>query len=181
MGAMNAGPVSTVQDSVGLRAHIVPLLVDSLRNRHMPILSLSSHGSTPHERLLGHNPDVLSAWLELERAFFESPAFSADFREQVRRALAFGNRCEYCMHKAGPPDRSRADRRLQLALAFADMVSRDHRAIDPSQIAVLKADFTDAEIAELLAFACFISASQMFGALMGLRASDLPHVDSTTA
>jgi alkylhydroperoxidase family enzyme len=148
----------------------------------MPRLPLSSYGNTSHERLLGHNPAVLARWLELEAEFFSSPTFDATFREQVRRALAFGNKCEYCMAKAGPPDRVDEATRLGLATAFADAISRDHRSITEGQIAELRTVFADAEVAEFLAFASFITASQMFGALLGLQASDLasrPGVSST--
>jgi alkylhydroperoxidase family enzyme len=140
----------------------------------LPHITLSSTGNTAHERLLGHNPDVLAKWLALESSFFASPTFDSEFREQVRRSLAFGNECEYCMLKAGRPDVAQPDVRRGLAVAFADVVGRDHRTITASHIAVLRAEFDEAEIAELVAFVSFISASQMLGAMLGLRASDLP-------
>ena len=137
----------------------------------MPRIPLSSHGTTPHERLLGHNPGILEAWLALEAAFFQSPTFDDGLREQVRRALAFGNRCEYCMAKAGPPDRVQAVARTGLAVAFADIMGQDHRTVHEGQLAALRESFTDAEVAELIAFASFISAGQMFGAVLGLDAA----------
>lgn len=140
----------------------------------MPRIELSSVGNSPHERLLGHNPDVLSQWLALERTFFESGTFDAHLREQVRRALAFGNECEYCKAKAGPPDRSHAQERVSLATAFADLVGYNHRDVRSEHIAVLRESFTTEEIAELIAFVSFISAAQMFGSILGLTEKDLP-------
>ena len=140
----------------------------------MPRLELSQTGGTPHERLLGHNHDVLNKWLALETVFFSSPTFGPVLLEQVRRALAFGNQCEYCMAKAGPPDASAATARIGLATAFADIVGRNHREINEGHLSVLREEFTEREIAELTAFVCFISASQMFGAILGLSANELP-------
>jgi len=140
----------------------------------MPRLPLSAHGGTPFERLIGHNPAILEAWLKLEDAFFSSPTFTAQLREQVRRALAFGNRCEYCMARAGPPDRDGVQGDESLALAMADLIGQDHRQVLPEHVAMLAAEFGPAAAAELLAFASFISACQMFGAMNGLMAEDLP-------
>jgi alkylhydroperoxidase family enzyme len=140
----------------------------------MPRIELSPAGTSAHERLLGHNPEILKQWLELERAFFESTSFDAHLREQVRRTLAFGNECEYCKAKAGPPDRSHAQERVSLATAFADLVGRNHRDVSEAHIALLRTTFTTAEISELIAFACFITAAQMFGSILGLGERDLP-------
>lgn len=145
----------------------------------MPRLELSSVGNTPHERLLGHNPAVLDKWLELEQAFFTSSTFDAHLREQVRRALAFGNACEYCQAKAGPPDLTDADERVSLATAFADLVGQNHRDVSEAHIAILRSAFSTKEISELIAFACFISAAQMFGSILGLAEQDLPHSPPT--
>ena len=140
----------------------------------MPRISLSNHGSTPHERLIGHNPAILASWLQLEEALFTSPTFDASLREQMRRALAYGNRCEYCMAKGGRPDVSATDARMSLAVAFADVMGRDHRELGPGHLDVLRESFSEAEIAELVTFAAFIAASQMLGAVLGLNAADLP-------
>lgn len=139
-----------------------------------PRLALSAAGDTPFERLLGHNPEVLALWSALERALFTSPTFRSEFKEQVRRALAFGNRCEYCMAKAGPRDATPMARTEELALAIADQIGRDHRAVHQGNVEDLRRELGDAAAAELLALCCFVSASQMFGALTGLSAADLP-------
>lgn len=137
----------------------------------MSHLELSNYGSTPFERLLGHASGILDQWEKLEQAFFQSKTFDADFLEQVRRALAFNNQCQYCMAKSGPPDQNMDDTRLIEALRFANKFSISHESIDEKEIARLKNYFSEAEIVELTAFCGFISASQKFGAVLGLKAS----------
>jgi alkylhydroperoxidase family enzyme len=138
----------------------------------MSRISLSVNGSSPWERLLGHAPNILERWTELENAFFSSNTFTPELLEQVRRALAFGNGCEYCMAKAGRPDEVQPDPRTSLAVGFAQLFVRNHQDIDDSAFNVLKADFSEKEISELIAFMSFICASQMFGASLGLKPRD---------
>jgi alkylhydroperoxidase family enzyme len=135
----------------------------------MSLIPLSNCGSTPFERLLGHAPELLEQWGKLELAFFKSTTFHSDFLEQIRRALAFNNQCYYCMAKAGPPDQNTEDNRLILALRFANKFSISHTSIDEDELPQLKNYFSDAEIIELIAFCSFISASQRFGAVLGLK------------
>lgn len=94
----------------------------------MSFIQLSSHGTTPFERLLGHTPEILNQWGKLE----------ADFLEQVRRALAFNNQCHYCMPKAGPPEQDPQDERLIEALRFANLFSITHESADKNEITRLK-------------------------------------------
>ena len=136
----------------------------------MAFIQLSTYGSTPFERLLGHKPDLLDQWEKLELAFFQSTTFDAHFLEQVRRALAFNNQCQYCMAKAGGPDKNPQDTRLLEALRFANIFAISPADIDESEIIRLKNYFSEAELVELTAFCSFISASQKFGAVMGLKA-----------
>ncbi len=136
----------------------------------MSFIQLSTNGSTPFERLLGHKPDLLEQWAKLELVFFQSQTFDAHFLEQVRRALAFNNQCQYCMAKAGEPDQNPQDTRLIAALRFANTFAISHEAIDESEIGQLKNYFSETELVELTAFCSFISASQKFGAVMGLKA-----------
>lgn len=138
----------------------------------MSFIQLSNCGATPFERLLGHTPEILNQWGKLEATFFKSTAFNAHFLEQVRRALAFNNQCRYCMAKAGPPDQNPQDKRLIEALRFANLFSMDHASIDKNAIKQLKKYFSEAEIAELMAFCSFISAAQKFGAALGLEPMD---------
>ncbi|TAL59661.1 MAG: hypothetical protein EPN84_10790 [Legionella sp.] len=137
----------------------------------MSFIPLSDCGSTPFERLLGHAPNILDQWGKLEMVFFQSSTFSADFLEQVRRALAFHNQCQYCMAKAGPPLENPEEIRLAEALRFANQFAISHDSIDQSEIARLKQYFSEAELVELIAFSSFISASQKMGAVLGLEAA----------
>ena len=120
-------------------------------------------------KLLGHNPEILSAWRELERVVYRAGSLGPELKEQVRSALAFGNGCEYCQAFGTRPNGVQPDPRIALALAFTDMFLQDHTAIDDSAFAVLREEFTEAEISELVAFICFVSAGQRFGATMKLE------------
>ena len=137
----------------------------------MSYIQLSDYGKSPFERLLGHAPSILRQWDQLELAFFQSTTFDPHFLEQVRRALAYKNQCQYCMAKAGPPDENPENERLAAALRFANLFAIDHLSVGQDEVQGLKELFTDAEIIELIAFCAFISASQQFGAILGLGAA----------
>ncbi|WP_131794673.1 hypothetical protein [Fluoribacter gormanii] len=137
----------------------------------MSFIQLSEYGTSPFERLLGHAPEILDQWGKLEIVFLKSNTFNADFLEQVRRALAFNNQCQYCMAKAGPPDQNPQGDRLVEALRFANLFSIT-QSIDKNEILRLKKYFSEAEIAELIAFCSFISAAQKFGAALGLESRE---------
>jgi alkylhydroperoxidase family enzyme len=137
----------------------------------MSIIPLSNNGKTPFEKLLGHAPEILTPWGNLEASFFNQTTFDLDFLEQIRRALAYSNQCRYCMAKEGPPTENQNDIRLRVALRFANQFAISHLSIDASEINQLKEYFSDSEIVELVAFCSFISASQRFGAVLGLEQS----------
>lgn len=138
----------------------------------MSLIPLSNLGATPFERLIGHTPEVLSQWSQLENVFFQSETFSKHFLEQVRRTLAFESHCEYCMAKAGKPDDNIEDARLALALRFANIFAIDHKSINQNEINLLKRQFSDAEVSLLVAFCSFVSAAQRVGAALGLKAKE---------
>lgn len=135
----------------------------------MSLLPFSNIGNSPFERLLGHAPEILKNWSNLEVAFFKSQTFNEDFLEQIRRALAFDNLCQYCMAKAGPPEQHTNDIRLAIALRFANQFALDHKAISEEDIHQLKQVFSSSEISELISYCSFISAAQKFGAVLGLQ------------
>lgn len=138
----------------------------------MSYIQFSKQGTTPFEKLMGYAPEILSQWGELEKAFFSSKQFNAEFLEQIRRALAFNNVCQYCMAKAGPPDENPDTMRLAEALRFANQFAIDHRSIGKDGIMRMKKYFSDSELVELIAFCGFISASQKFGSCLGLQAEN---------
>ena len=135
----------------------------------MAVISFSQNGITPFQQLLGHNKDILEKWASLEECIFSSDTFSAELKEEVRRALAFHNGCEYCKAK-GAPSKNGMDSRTQLAVHAADISSKKTHMSD-DEFSALKEAFTDGEISELLALICFITACQRFGALLDLGPS----------
>ena len=135
----------------------------------MALISFSQNGITPFQQLLGHNKDILEKWASLENCIFSSNTFSAELKEEVRRTLAFNNGCEYCKAK-GAPSKNIIDLKTQLASHIAD-ISGKKAHISDEEFITLKECFTDSEISELLALICFITASQRFGALLGLEPS----------
>ena len=135
----------------------------------MALISFSQNGITPFQQLLGHNKDILEKWASLENCIFSSNTFSAELKEEVRRTLAFNNGCEYCKAK-GAPSKNIIDLKTQLASHIAD-ISGKKTHISDEEFITLKECFTDSEISELLALICFITASQRFGALLGLEPS----------
>lgn len=134
----------------------------------MARISFSSVGNTPFEQLLGHNPEILTRWTDLENSFFTSARLSAELREEVRRTLAYSNGCQYCMAK-GKPAEKHSDPQIFKAAEFAKMIAIDHRKITDSDITALADEFSQDEISELCAFICFIIACQKFGAILDLK------------
>jgi len=134
----------------------------------MPRVSYSLLGDTPFQQLLGHQPDVMKNWNALGDVLSSTGNLSEALKEQVRRVLAFGNGCEYCMAK-GKPDESSYDEKTSVAVAFADIFLNHPSAINDDTFEVLRQTFTEKEIVELCSFICFTSASQRFGAMMDLK------------
>lgn len=135
----------------------------------MTTIALSQNGITPFQQLLGHHKDILEKWIALDKSFFSSDTFSAELKEEVRRVLAFNNGCEYCMAK-GIPSENIMDSRIRLATWLAD-ASTKKTHIDDHEFSKIKKEFTDGEISELLAYICFMTACQRFGALLNLEPS----------
>lgn len=131
-------------------------------------INLSRIGNTPFEKLIGHNPFVLQKWNELETVLFTETSLDSHLLEQVRRTLAVRNGCKYCMVKAGKAQFDPADQRIQAAAAFAELFALDHKSISNGHFYFLKEIFSEPEIAELVSFISFITASQKFGKVMNL-------------
>lgn len=131
-------------------------------------LALSNSGVTPFEQLLGHNLPILDAWNKLELSLFTTSGLDNHLLEQVRRTLAFGNLCEYCMVKGGRADIENFDSRTSVAVAFASLFVTDHTSITHEHFTILSEVFNDREISALCAFITFISASQRLGRIFNL-------------
>lgn len=129
----------------------------------MPRIKFSDYGNSPFEKLIGHNRTILEKWIELENTLFNNSSLSNELLEQVRRTLAFGNECEYCMVKGGKPNLNKEDKRKAAATAFAEIFALDHKSINDGHFDMLREEFNEKEISELCSFISFISANQKLG------------------
>ncbi|ASB90985.1 carboxymuconolactone decarboxylase family protein [Bacillus sonorensis] len=129
----------------------------------------SQKGDTPFQLLLGYSDSLLSTWTALADELSGDGFLSKELKEQVRRVLAQGNGCEYCKAK-GKPEASNLEK-TSLAMGFAEVFLSQRQQVSDRQFAVLKETFSDEEISELIAFICFTTAQQYFGALMKIPAA----------
>lgn len=133
----------------------------------MPRLPASALRTTTAERVMGHRPELLQAWEQLNDAFVgPSATLSAQLKEEVRRTLARRTGCEFCA-SVGQSAKTHANRRESLAAAFADAAAGDHTAISDAQVKLLSEEFTAPQIVELLMWVSFEYAGQMFGCMIG--------------
>ncbi len=139
----------------------------------MTKIPLSQIGETPFQKLLGHNPKILSSWTRLEKDLIEEGALSSDVKEQVRRTLAQSNGCAYCKAK-GKPKKNMMDEKMILATGFADLFLKVKGNIPDSIFLLMNETFTIPEISELCAFITFCTESQYYGAIMNLQPIDSP-------
>lgn len=123
-------------------------------------------------RVLGRRPEILTAFARMDSAARFHGLLPASLKESLRRATAGEIGCAYCASlDAGEPP-AEMDQRESLAVAFAQMIAQDPGGISDAQFDVLRAEFTEEEIVELVAFVCMVGvAGQMFGAVMGLEAA----------
>lgn len=134
----------------------------------MERISLSNVGTTKFERVLGHSPHILKSWSELEEAFYKKGTLSRELKEQVRRTLAFGNECPYCMAKGKPEDVQQVEE-ISVAVTFAQLFVQNRSMIDDNVFRTLREYWSEAEIIELCTYICFITASQQIGYLFQLQ------------
>lgn len=120
-------------------------------------------------RVLGRRPDVLKAFGRLDTTLRFRGLLPMDLLEEVRRATAGEVGCRYCA-SLGEPHTDIDDVRTSLAAGFAEMVVKGPAEISDAQFDVLREEFSEEEIVELVAYICFVSvAGQMFGAVMALE------------
>lgn len=134
----------------------------------MTRIKFSDNGESPFEKLIGHNAQILRNWNDLETTFWTTTSLDKNLLEQVRRAMAFENGCEYCMVKAGKPDFDQSQMVISIAIGFAELFCKGHQSISQSHFEMLKEFFSDAEISELCTFISFINASQKLGNIFNL-------------
>ncbi|WP_433505241.1 carboxymuconolactone decarboxylase family protein [Pseudonocardia halophobica] len=124
-------------------------------------------------RTMGRRPEILKAFARLDAATRFHGLLPASLKEALRRATAGEIGCEYCASLDTGDRPGAADRRESLAVAFAQLIAQDPAGITDAQFDVLREEFTEDEIVELVAFVCLVGvAGQMFGAVMGLEAAD---------
>jgi alkylhydroperoxidase family enzyme len=126
-------------------------------------------------RVMRRRPDILTAFGRLDAAIRFHGQLPGSLKEAVRRATATQVGCDYCASLAqGAEQRPPADARESLAVAFALQVAEDPDGITDGEFDVLREEFSDEEIIELVAFICFVAiAGQMFGAVLGLEPASL--------
>ncbi|MFJ7752451.1 carboxymuconolactone decarboxylase family protein [Peribacillus muralis] len=126
----------------------------------------SELGSSPFQRLF-HSEEILQKWSDLSECMSADGNLSMELKENVRRVLAFGNGCSYCQAKGRPLRASEI--KESYALGFTEVFLTQREKTGEQFFHVLKEALTDEEISELLAFICFTTAQQYFGALMELE------------
>ena len=142
---------------------------------------LAPLGGDPFYGILAHRPEILREWNALDKAFFgPSSTVANQIKEEARRTLAQGVGCRFCA-SLGTPRHDHPDAREALAVAFAEMVANDHHQIDDSTFDVLREEFSDEEIVELVSWICFKLGSNIFGALMKLAPATPAEVDGYAA
>ncbi|MDN4074976.1 carboxymuconolactone decarboxylase family protein [Fictibacillus terranigra] len=129
----------------------------------------SNFGATPFQKLLGHSPEIMDSWSRLGEVLGKDVRLSSELKEQVRRALAQENGCEYCKAK-GKPEPHLFDEKTSIAIGFTEVFLKTKGDLPDSIFHVLRESFSDEEISELCAFMAFTTASQYFGAMMKLEA-----------
>ncbi|WP_458353141.1 carboxymuconolactone decarboxylase family protein [Peribacillus frigoritolerans] len=132
----------------------------------MTRIKKSSQGSSPFQRLF-HSEEISRKWSDLSDCLSADGKLPEKLKENVRRVLAYGNGCSYCQAKGTPlkPE----DVKESYAIAFAEVFLLQREKTEEKFFQVLKEVFSDEEISELLAFICFTTAQQYFGALMDLH------------
>lgn len=124
-------------------------------------------------RVLGRRPEILKAFGRLDAATRFHGLLPGSLKEALRQATANQVGCAYCASLGTGERPGPQDRRESLAVAFAQLIAQDPAGITDAQFDLLREEFTEDEIVELVAFVCLVGiAGQMFGAVMKLEAAD---------
>lgn len=137
----------------------------------MARIELSNNGDTSFQKILGHKPDILKAWKNLEEVIQTSGAIDEPLKEEARRVLAHENGCQYCMAK-GKPKLTYQDQKMATIVAFAEIAMKEPKGITEQQLDLIKEYFSDAELVEWITYICFTSAAHHIGAILGLSEND---------
>lgn len=122
-------------------------------------------------RVMGRRPEILKAFARLDTTIRFKGTLPLELKEAVRRVTAGEVGCAYCQ-SLGEPRTDIADSKTALAVTFAELIAKDPNDIDDSMFNVLREEFTEDEIVELVAWITLVAiAGQMFGAVLKLEAS----------
>jgi alkylhydroperoxidase family enzyme len=138
---------------------------DAPHNRRIEPASIDGN---QYERTMGHRPEILAKWFELDETIRFAGTLPPALKEEVRRSLAPGVGCVFCA-SLGTAAHEHPDARESLAIAYAEMLRQDPNGIDDDTFGVLKQEFSDAEIVELTAWSLFMIAAQAFGAVFKIE------------
>ena len=133
----------------------------------MTRLSLAPIEGNAFHKTMGHRPDIVEKWYELDGVMRFS-GLDPELKEEVRRVVAEDVGCTFCS-SFGQSGQAPRDERTALAVAFAQAVSANMgnlREIDDEILDVLKQEFSEPEIVELTVWILFMIAGSAFGALM---------------
>ena len=136
----------------------------------MAYISYSENGNNPLTRLLGHNPELLTKWMDLLDSFYQSSDLERELQEEVRKAIAYQIGCSYCMSH-GCPTIIIKDVKTKIAVDFAKKVCQTQQKISEQDIEPLKTHFSEKEISELCAFICYGTGLARFGNILNVDAS----------
>jgi len=122
------------------------------------------------QRALSHWPVARDSIFETYGALFFDGALPVELKEQIRATLAGQGNCVLCASiGTNPlPADQQPSRRDQLAVGFAEVFVQDPTEVDASAIEVLKEDFSDAEIVELVTWCAIALQGQIIGAALGV-------------
>ncbi len=122
---------------------------------------------TQFRRVLGHRPEVARQWAALDEALRFEGTLAPELKEQVRRALAQHSGCAFCA-SLGEPDEQSHDEVTRAAIRFALAVNDGAAAVGDDAFDTLQRHFSTPQQVELMAWICFMHASEQMGALFRL-------------
>jgi alkylhydroperoxidase family enzyme len=118
-------------------------------------------------RILARQPEVAERWRAVSELLRFGGSLPAELKEAVRQTTAGRVGCQFCASVGA--ELPRPDARTALAVAVAAQVA-EQRELDDSTFTVLREEFSEDEIVELLALISFVCiGAQTFGHLIGVE------------
>lgn len=135
----------------------------------MPRIEPANVEGNLYARVLARQPEILEKFMALDVSLRFGGLLPAELKEEVRRSTAEQVGCRFCSSLAAPKDQH-IDRRESLAVGLAQMIAQDPSSVDDKMFEVLREDFSDDEILELLCWICLVViGGQMLGNTLGLE------------